>query len=151
MPKRSASLTSNTRDYSEFLKGVKLFIVALDSVSSSIDREEYWACNERKDGMVRLIETSYRATNIKGHHFDVIGRLEISILSKADNSEVLKIACQYSSHFHSGARVDKGVADRFAKGEAKIILWPYFRQLVTDLSARMFIPPIIIPISLDAK
>lgn len=151
MPKRSASLVSRTRQYSDFLKGVKLYIVALDHASSTIDRERYWECNERKNGMVRMIETSYEATAIEGTHFDVIGRFEMKILSTTDKSELVTVGCQYSSHFHSRTRVDKEEADKFANAEAKIILWPYFRQLVTDLSARMFIPPIVVPLTLDPK
>jgi preprotein translocase subunit SecB len=133
------------------LKGVKLFIIALDQVSSNIDRERYWECTERKNAMVRTIEASYDATAVEGTHFDVIGHLEMKILSKSDNSELVKIACQYSTHFRAHSRVDKRVAQRFANAEAKIIIWPYFRQLVSDVSARMHIPPIIIPLSLDLK
>ena len=151
MPKRSASLVSRTRQYSDFLKGVKLYIIALDHASSTIDRERYWECSERKNGMVRTIEASYEATAIEGAHFDVVGRLEMKILSTTDKCELVRIACQYSSHFHARGRVDKHEADRFASAEAKIVIWPYFRQLVTDLSARMFIPPIIVPLTLDPK
>lgn len=151
MPKKSASLTNRTRQYSDFLKGVKLYIVALDHVSSAIDRERYWECSERKNGMIRTVEASYEATAIEGTHFDVVGRLKMKILSKADKTELVSVECQYSSHFHARTRVDKHEADRFANAEAKIVVWPYFRQLVTDLSARMFIPPIIIPLTLDSK
>jgi hypothetical protein len=151
MPVKSASLTSNSREYSTFLKGVKLFIIALDNVSSDIDRERYWECSERKGGMVRAIEASYEAMAIEGKHFDVVGRLQMKILSKSDNSELVRIACQYSSHFHASIRVDKRVAQKFANAEAKIVIWPYFRQLVSDISGRMHIPPVIVPLNLDPK
>jgi preprotein translocase subunit SecB len=151
MPKTSASLANKPRQYSDFLKGIKLVIVALDHASSAINREQYWKCTEKKNGMARTFEASYAATEIDGTCFDVVGRLEMKILSTSDNSELLKIVCQYSSHFHARTRVDERAAHRFANAEAKIIIWPYFRQLVTDLSARMYIPPIIVPLSLDAK
>lgn len=151
MPKRSASLASRTKQYSDFLKGVKVYIVALDYASSTIDRERYWECSEKKDGMVRMIGASYKASAIEGTHFDVIGRFEMKILSTAHKRELVTVECQYSSHFHARTRVEKVEAERFANTEAKIIIWPYFRQLVTDLSARMFIPPIVVPLTLDPK
>lgn len=151
MQRKSVSLKSKPREYGNFLKGVKLYIIALDQVSSSINREKYWECTERKNGMTRTIEASYEALRVEGTSFDVVGRFEMRILSTSDNSEVLKIACQYSTHFHASARVDERVANRFANAEAKIVLWPYFRQLVSDLSAQMYIPPIIVPLSLEAK
>jgi hypothetical protein len=151
MPKRSASLVSKPKQYSDFLKGIKLYIVALDHASCAINRERYWERTEQKNGMVRTFEASYEATTIEGTRFDVIGRLEMKILSTKDDDELLKIACQYSCHFHARTRVDERAAQRFANAEARIIIWPYFRQLVTDLSARMYIPPIIVPLSLETK
>ena len=151
MPKKSASPASKPKQYSDFLKGIKLYIVALDDASCAINRERYWECNEQEKGMVRTFEASYQATAIEGTSFDVIGSLEMKILSTKDKDELLRIACQYSTHFHARTRVDEGAAQRFANAEAKIIIWPYFRQLVTDLSARMYIPPIIVPLSLDTK
>jgi hypothetical protein len=151
MPKKSTSPVSKPKQYSDFLKGIKLYIVALDHASCAINRERYWECTEQDNGMVRTFEGSYEATAIEGTSFDVIGRLEMKIFSTKDNGELLKIGCQYSTHFHARSRVDERAAKRFANAEAKIIIWPYFRQLVTDLSARMYIPPIIVPLSLDTK
>ena len=127
MPKKSASLASRTRQYSEFLKGVKLHIVALDHASSTIDRERYWECSERKNGMVRTIEASYEATAIEGTHFDVVGRLDMKILSTTDNSELLRIACQYSSHFHARTRVDGATCPPKFRAPARMLVIRAFK------------------------
>ncbi len=99
--------------------------------------------------MTRFIDASYKPTHIKGSHFDVIGSFEIKLQSKSNNIGFLNITCQYTGYFHHQKQVIKADAERFANSEAKVILWPYFRQLVADLSARMHIPPVIIPLTLD--
>jgi preprotein translocase subunit SecB len=148
VPKKSTSRLSNTAEYDAFLNSVKLFAIALDSVSAALDRESYWANREKKKRLVRAIDATFVAKDVTSRHFDVVANMQIVISSEGDDKEILRVACQYSTHFHAG-KVTQRTAERFAKSEAKIIIWPYFREIVSNLSSRMVIPPITIPLSLE--
>jgi hypothetical protein len=146
--KRTSHRSSATVDYDSFLKSVKLFAVALDKTAAEIDRDLYWESSKDK-GSVREIRASYEASDVEGDHFDVIARIEVRITKKADKSRILAIDCQYSAHFHAEVGCGLEAAKKFAQSEAKIILWPYFRALISDLTARMYIPPLVIPLTLE--
>ena len=147
MPKKSTSHPSSiTVGYDSFLKSVKLIAVALDKAVAEIDRDLYW---ENAKDRVREIGASYESANVKKDHFDVIARIEVKITKKGEKTNVLEINCRYSAQFHSGVGCSPETASKFAHSEAKIILWPYFRALVSDLTARMHIPPVIIPLTLE--
>lgn len=146
MPKKSTSRSSHTVAYDAFLKSIKLFAIALDSVFTDLDRDRYWSEREKKKRLVSSIDAAYAAKDVTSKHFDVTASMQIVITSESDNKEILRIACQYSAHFH-GEKVTQETAERFANSEAKIIMWPYFRQIVSDLSSRMSIPPMTIPLS----
>jgi preprotein translocase subunit SecB len=136
-------------DYESFLKSVKLYTIALDDVTASLRRDVYWQIAEGKKRFVRTIDSSYEPQGYDGDNFNVVGRLEAEITNEKGDVAVLRINCQYTAHFHASGATMK-TTTRFAKSEAKIIIWPYFRQLVSDLTARMSIPPVTIPISLES-
>jgi hypothetical protein len=148
MPKASAKVSSNVANYDTFLKSVRLFIIALDNVSGALDRDRYWGSRNKKGRMVRAIDATYEARDVQRDHFDVVARMEIAITNEKDDTELVKISCQYSAHFHA-RQVNLRTAERFANSEAKLIFWPYFRQIVSDVSSRMSIPPVTVPLSFE--
>ena len=44
--------------------------------------------------------------------------------------------------------LDRSDAEGFAKDNAWLVFWPYFRQFVSDATARMAVPPEVLPLSL---
>jgi hypothetical protein len=150
VPKKKRSLSpSNTPDYEEFLRSVKLYSLALNEMSAKLDRDMYWGLRKKSDSLIREIETDYKPVDVKEDHFDIEAKLVLTIAPKLTKSTILRIACTYSAHFHASVGCSGQAAERFAESEARIIIWPYFRQLVSDVTGRMYIPPITIPLALD--
>lgn len=150
MPKKKPISNLNKLTYETFLRSVKLYVLALDEVQAKLDREKYWEHSKISDSVTREIGATYVSAEVEEDHFNVEAKFELTISAKADKSVMLEIKCHYSAHFHViEGRNSKEAAERFAKSEAKIIVWPYFRSLVSDITARMHIPPITIPITLD--
>jgi hypothetical protein len=61
---------------------------------------------------------------------------------------IVSIAATYDLHFHAKVK-PKPLVDKFCNSDLRLIVWPYFREYVTDVSARMYIPPVILPLATD--
>ncbi len=99
--------------------------------------------------MTREIAAKYKAEEVEGNHFDVVAEFALKITNKADETTLLEIHCKYSAHFHTKTDCTSAAAEQFATSEGKIIVWPYFRNFVSDITARMHIPPITVPLALE--
>jgi Preprotein translocase subunit SecB len=143
-----SSLESKS-NYEGFLRSVKLYSLAMEEVSAKLDRERYWKYLSDSDGLTREIGATYKAKDTKDDHFDVIAAYELRITQEQNKESLLAIKCKFSAHFHASMDCNSEMAERFANSEAKIIVWPYFRNLVSDLVGRLEIPPITIPLALD--
>jgi preprotein translocase subunit SecB len=151
MPKRlSTSATKKGSNYESFLRSVKLYSLGLEELSAKLDRERYWKYFSENNGLTREIGATYKAINIDDDHFDVIADFQLRVTSeKEKNKVILEISCTYSVHFHASSDCNADTAQRFANSEAKIIVWPYLRSIVSDTTGRMYIPPLTIPLALD--
>jgi preprotein translocase subunit SecB len=86
------------------------------------------------------------------HHEDssfVIGAGFELIQSKPDKKDkpVLTIAMSFSALFEEASKNDGDWINRFSQGEARLIFWPYLRYFVSDMTSRMSINPIVIPLT----
>lgn len=150
MPEKKSTVKQGSEpDYREFLRSVKLYIIALDEISTKINRDAYWERSKDEKAIVRTINAAYKADDVDGGHFDVLASFTIKLAARDDDSSLLTLTCKYRAHFHANFDIKDSFAERFAKSEAKIVIWPYFRQLVSDVTGRMYIPPVIVPLTLD--
>lgn len=136
-------------EYDDFLAGVEPVIMGMDSHNCSLNRRVYWSL-AKKDGR-RVLSSKYSISDIADDHFDVEAVFSLS-LEPADDSgnaivAALKIECVYTGHFHAKAPLNKAFVERFAE-ESWVVFWPYFRQFVSDTTARMAIPPVTVPFAL---
>jgi preprotein translocase subunit SecB len=121
----------------------------MDEVSAKLNREVYWKHFSDVDELTREIGAIYKTINIEEDHFDVLAEYELRITHKKDKNSSLEVKCRYSAHFHASSNCNGETVERFANSEAKIIIWPYFRSLVSDITGRLHIPPITIPFALE--
>jgi len=135
--------------YEEFLRSVKPIALGLVECSSRLDREALGQMAARKNNGVRLISTEYQLTAAEGGYFDATGKFSLAVAEKTKATPALAIQCTYETHFHCKAPVEKKLAERFTASELRLVLWPYFRELVFDLSGKMSIPPIAIPLTTE--
>lgn len=147
--KKATSPPSKPKTYETFLRSVKLYSLALDEVSAKLNRNMYWKYSRKSEAIIREIKSNYKAINLEDDHFDVEGNFELTISLKAGTAKILAITCTYSAHFHAADDYDEEATSHFAGSEAKVIIWPYFRHLVSDITSQMHIPPINIPLTLD--
>ncbi len=150
--KRQRSLAPAAEEqlsYESFIGSVRLYHIGMDEVSAKLNREIFWASRGKSANATREIGTEYIATDVEDNHFNVLAKFALTIAVAGRKEPAIAIESQFFAHFHTRMRADESYASRFATSEAKIIFWPYFRQLVSDVTARMHIPPITIPLTLD--
>jgi hypothetical protein len=168
MAKKLITKTGTESDYKRFLSHVNLYALGLDSVSADIKREAYTIAHaEASSEIFRLIESNFNLIEFTREHFDVQAKFNLRVRLKyasstnlpapspvvaevkKDGEDLLCIQTSFTAHFHCKKSVaGKSHAERFANSEARLIFWPYFRQTVSDLTARMSIRPITVPLSL---
>lgn len=143
-------LLASEQSYKDFLQGVELFALGLDSIDAKLDRERYAdAHTENSKKIKNSIENSLTLAEYSPEHFDVAANF-LFTMQLDDNSPFLKIAAKYEAHFHwKDGSPSREHAERFAEGEARLIFWPYFRQMVSDITARMHIRYVTIPLTLS--
>jgi preprotein translocase subunit SecB len=149
MPKKKNIKPSRPADsnYEQFLRSVKPVGLALASSFSQVDREAYARLMKQKDGPTRSISTEYKLCEAEAGYFDATGKFLLTVTDGEKANPALIINCKYESHFHCKAPVDKDLAERFTASELRLVLWPYFRELVHDFCGKMGIPPVTIPFS----
>jgi|SRR5271155_5378087 len=134
--------------YENFLRSVRLVAIGLRDCSCNLDREHYYQISKGRDGLTR-INADYKVTRTGDGHFDAFGTFTVAIEDQKRKREVLTAACSLEAHFHADFDRESKFPDRFATGELRLILWPYFRELVSNLTARMAIRPVVVPLSTD--
>jgi hypothetical protein len=135
--------------YEDFLRSVKPVALGLVECSSRVDREALGRLTIKKDNSVRIISTEYKLAAAEAGYFDATGKFSLAIAEGTKSAPALTIQCTYETHFHCRAPVQKNLAERFTASELRLVLWPYFRELVFDLSGKMSIPPITIPLTTE--
>lgn len=134
-------------DYGQFLEGLEPVIVGLDRSTFSLDRGLYWSAP--KDA-TRVLASKYELRTATDDYFDVIASYRVAIEWQDDTSlkVAVEIECVFSGHFHVTSPLNWDHAKTFAEDESWLVFWPYFRQFVSDTTARMSIPPIVVPMAL---
>jgi hypothetical protein len=152
MPRKSIQvLKSADSKYEQFLKSVKPVALGLTSSFSRLDRESYARLMSQKDRAISIISTEYKLLVAESDYFDASGKFSLSVSEGKKSISALTIECSYEAHFHCKAPVARELADRFTASELRLVLWPYFRELVFDLCGKMSIPPITIPFTTSTE
>jgi preprotein translocase subunit SecB len=142
------------KDYPAFLATVQPVIIGLDSCEARIVRSKYFA---RKPGAdeLRLFRIDLKPSSIEDDHFDVVASFAVHVRpmdeqGEPETEDLIRVEGEFYAHFHTDSKgsIDEAHVKRFANHEARVVFMPYVRQLVTDLTARMSIPPLMIPIQI---
>lgn len=131
--------------YEKFVDTVRPALLWLNSSSCALDRSTYWTVDGDKR---RVLSSNYTVAKVGKDFFDVEATFHLALqLTKEDGvvSHALKIDCVFAGHFHTKGKADEAFAQKFADEDCWIMFWPFFRQFVVDTTARMSIPPIVVP------
>jgi len=71
---------------------------------------------------------------------------EILARDKASKSECLNISVSYCVVLHSRERFTKGFFTAFERTSLSFNMWPFVREFVNNMTARMNVPPLTLPL-----
>lgn len=137
--------------YKDFLRSLDLVTVGLKSCSTSIDREAYFALRGRKSKALYTFEADYRLKRTTAEFFEAEGEFELTVSDSAKPTPAVRIDFALEVHVHSKPPIKKEFAQRFTEAGLGAVLLPYARSFVTDITARMNIPPVFVPLSIGTR
>jgi preprotein translocase subunit SecB len=141
-------------EYQQFLRGVQPIAVGLTSSSASVDREAFSRVLEKDEPTIaNVFEAKYELRNTGTDSFNVRATVRVKARpEQASDQEVplLSVECVFDGHFHApgDGGVSKEHAGKFANSEARLILWPFIREFIANMTTRMAIPPLMLPLVL---
>jgi preprotein translocase subunit SecB len=135
--------------YDAFLRGIELFALGMDSVEAKLKRAEYSAAHADESTKIeKTVESTFSLSDLAEDFFDISADFVFTMQAEGQEP-FLRIAVAYEAHFHWNQSVaSQNEVERFAQSEARLIFWPYFRQAVSDISARMHIRQVTVPLTL---
>lgn len=149
MPRTARRTRTEPRDhsYEEFVRELGAVAVALRSCSANLDRGLYFELREkRKKNIRRSLKPEFKLERVAKDYFDVLASIEVAIHDASSDHEALRVECAFEGHIHATPPLRKEYAERFATSDLRVVMWPYMRQMVSDMTMRMAILPIFLPI-----
>lgn len=126
--------------YKVILKGLTLENLSLTKCSCSINREE------------SSPDTSISITDKSSFKLIESGKIEISqayhLIAKNQSSKkkLLEIQYEICAAYNSKEEFTEEFFTIFKKINLPINTWPFFREFVSSMTSRMYIPPITLPL-----
>jgi hypothetical protein len=137
------------KTYENFLKELSIVEISLVSSSSRFDAAADAKMRSAKppEPARRFLTADYNLGNVGDIFFDASVEFKFIIEGRKTKAKPVVVECTFEGHFHNKSPIDKKMAERFTEFDFRLIIWPYLRQFVQDITARMSIPPVVIPFS----
>ena len=136
-----------TDPYSEFVQKLRLSGLGLESVSASVRRSDWALAVQNQSEVKGQMDLKDHILAMKEGSF--VLAISFDLKQKTDMFEqpLLEISGTYSAMFGHEGTPNEEFVRRFASREARIIFWPYIRQHITDISSRMSVQNILLPLT----
>jgi preprotein translocase subunit SecB len=131
-------------DYQEFIRSLELYMIALTESWFKINRDDYWKDRETERNTTYKVEA--KPTEIGDEYFEIRCTLTLDVKAEKEKTPVVHIVASYDLHLHSSA-ISKDYVHKFCQADVLLLVIPYFREFVTDITGKMYIPPIVLPLS----
>lgn len=148
MPQKKKKVATElaTADYREFVTSLQLIALSLKRSESVLDRESYFEALESKKKLTKEVSGAFKLEECGNDYFDAIAEYKLNVQART-GAPLLKLSCCFEAHFHTSKSVNNKFVRQFAEADISLIVWPYFRQFVSDMTSRMAIPPLTVPLS----
>lgn len=126
--------------YRNILNGLELKNLFMTSCNSSIDRN-----NIGTDVKIK-IDDEASFTKSEKNEIEITQKYSIEAKNQTSKKKFLNIRCEYSFIYTSKEDFTVEFFEIFKRANLPINSWPFFRELVYNITSRMYIPPIALPL-----
>jgi hypothetical protein len=144
-PKKNTVIVAN-KEYGDFIQSLDVRALGLKDSSSMLDRSAFFQLSNKGARPIHQWKQDYRLVRIGKDFFDADGHFELTVTAKEADKPALVVQCTFTAHIHAAEPISKEFAKRFTESELWIVMLPYGRYFITDITTRMAIPPIVIPL-----
>lgn len=130
--------------YNEIIKTVNLVGCRLTSLNSQLKFN-----NSEQQLTAKFEMESSLAERKDDDVYPVMSRCSLSIFAATPEDFTAEIKAEYLTEFVSKHEFTKEFFDIFKESSVKIIVWPYFREMVHGLMMKMGLPGLVLPIILN--
>ena len=145
MPRRKQKHIPNTADsdYTEFLKSLEPITIALAESRLRVDHDRYFSERSMKLSVAWHCEP----IDVQDDYFEADANLILRLgPSAAKSKPTVEIDVTFRMHINAPKPINRALVDRFTDSDVRILIWPYFREYVSNATGRMHIPPIMLPL-----
>ena len=136
-----------TESYMDFLKSLRFMGLGLDSSSVKVDRGILAVILSGEQTAETSFGAEYKILAQSPTNFIVGASFVLTKQTKKATEPVVLISVSYSALFETAQANDSQSVKRFSQSEAKLIFWPYLRYFISDMSSRMSIDQILLPLT----
>ncbi len=148
--KKQSRKKPNNKSYEQFLHDLKLLALGLNRSLCDLDRAAYYdRIDERRRNATANISATYRLVEVGDSFFDATATFTLKVQDEKTQTVPLTIECVFETHFHGKQPIDKALAKKVVSSELRVVIWPYFRQFVSDMTTRMAVPQVTVPLSVE--
>lgn len=135
------------KKYRELAKNVELLGISLNKGSFNLSPElTLQLVNSLDDAKIKFNDSVDLKAN--GEQYEILNTWKLVVLLEGVSKEILSIEANYLVIFHSAKLLPNEFWDIFTKTSLHLIVYPYFREYVQNVTSRMNIPPLTMPILL---
>lgn len=123
--------------------------LGLKDSSAKIERDALLDAVMKEKKPVRKFTQTYRVSELGPKYFESEGRFSLTLLDPNSKEErsLLAIDCTFVVHMHFKPPAKSEFPERFSQSELRLVMIPYVRSFIADMTARMAIPPVTIPLT----
>lgn len=126
--------------YRKILSGLELKNLFLISCTSNIDRSSLGT-----EAGIKIVDDASYSKSEK-NEIEITQKYSIEAKDQTSKKKFLNIKCEYHLIYTSREDFTEEFFEVFKKANLPINSWPFFRELVYNITSRMYIPPISLPL-----
>lgn len=132
-------------EYNSYLAKTELFEVRLIDANASLNLDKF-APNSLKSGPIMLsIEDKYQYSSKKDIYMIAVN-WSLNAKFEKDEEKFLVVTAKFSVILSNTDKLPKEFWNLYKKATLPLIVYPYFREFVQNITSRMNIPPLTLPI-----
>lgn len=132
----------SAESYERIQKGLELRKLYVKSFSGHINLE---AITKAVEALAVNISSTADFRSVPKGEVEVTQTWKVVARDKRSKSECLNVSVTYCVVLHSKERFTKGFFTVFERTSLPFNMWPFVREFVNNMTARMNVPPLILP------